>query len=198
MKTFEEIINTLNVEHNQKIEKLFEKELLNQMLLYVPDLVIDFDTESYIPVFTDEKEAEGLNLVDKLFASTVDAIPNPKDLEYVLNPLNQAIIFDSSIWNEGSFEVLGTNRTELSFMMRSKAFFESTHIEEAYLINARIDGKTHCLLIVDSMPKTLDAETKFIEALSGIMEGSLVNDIYSLEDPRVLSLVKGIKPYYKK
>lgn len=199
MKTFEDLLDALNASHTQKLEKKFEKEIVNQILYYYEEMVMPLDDELFIPVFTSEEEARFLPLDDaQMYAGYITDIPNPKGYEYVLNPANQAIVFDDSIWLQGSFEVISSNSTELGFMLRSKAFYEDTHVKEAYLVNVKIDGKPGVILVLDTMPEAVDTQNEFITKLQGILEGTSVIDIYSLEDKDIASMIKGMKPYYKK
>lgn len=199
MKNFEELLDRLNADHTRKTESKFEKELVSQVLYYYEGYEMDLEEDSYIPVFTSEAQAHQLELENgKLYANTIDQIPNPNGFEYVLNPMSHAIIFDQSIWQEGTFEVLGPNATELMFMMKSKAFLEDSHVSQAYLINIKENGVNQVILVVDSIPKDVLDESKFVENLQALFEGTQVRDVYSMEDKSVAAMVKGLKPYYKR
>lgn len=199
MKTFEELLDRLNEGHTQKIEKKFEKELMNQILYYYEDYALDLDDASYIAVFTSEAQASLLEVEEgQLYAGYVDAIPNPNGYEYVLNPMSHAIIFDQNIWSEGNFEVLGQNTSELLFMMQSKEVLEAYDIELAYLINIKDGYQSYASLVVNAMPQDASLEQEFVTKIQALMENTSVRDLYSLTDKQVQGLVKGLKPYYKK
>lgn len=199
MKTFEELLDRLNDDHSQKLEKKFEKDLMNQILYYYEGYELDLDDESFIAVFSSENQAHQLQLTDyQLFASYIDAIPNPNGFNYVLNPLSHAIVFDQSIWSESGFEVLGQNSNELMFMMQSRDVFKNYEIKEAYLINIKDGLSTYTALILDGIPEQEDLESSFIKSVQELLEGTSIREIFSLNDKTVQGMVKGFKPYYKK
>lgn len=199
MKTFEELLDRLNDDHSQKLEKKFEKDLMNQILYYYEGYELDLDDESFIAVFSSENQAHQLQLTDyQLFASYIDAIPNPNGFNYVLNPLSHAIVFDQSIWSEGGFEVMGQNSNELMFMMQSRDVFKNYEIKEAYLINIKDGLSTYTALILDGIPEQEVRESALISSLQELLEGTSIREIFSLNDKTVQGMVKGLKPYYKR
>ncbi len=153
MKNFEELLDRLNADHTRKLEKKFEKEITSQILYYYEDFVMDLEDDSYLPLFTSEDEARLIDVSANLYAGLVEDIPNENGYEYVLNPMNQAILFDQSIWTQGSFEVLGTNSSELMFMIRSKEILSKYSIREAYIINVKDNGRVYAALVLDGIPQ---------------------------------------------
>lgn len=195
MKNFEELLDRLNADHTRKLEKKFEKEITSQILYYYEDFVMDLEDDSYLPLFTSEDEARLIDVNANLYAGLVEDIPNENGYEYVLNPMNQAILFDQSIWTQGSFEVLGTNSSELMFMIRSKDILSKYSIREAYIINVKDNGRVYAALVLDGIPQ--DDELNIVGELQLLFEGTSIRELFSTEDKQVHMMVKGLKPYFK-
>lgn len=197
MKTFEETLDLLNDDHTTKLEKNFEKQLLKELFYYYDGHVLDLDDASYIPIFTHEDKAYALDIDDTpLYANLITEIANPNGHEFVINPMDQAIVVSSGIWLGDTLEVLGVNTRELVFMTQSKPIFDDFNIKAAYLINLSINAKAQTVLIVDALPDQ-DTLPHFLETMNQLIEPTQISDIYTLEDANAKALIQGLKPYYK-
>lgn len=197
MKTFEETLDLLNDDHTPKLEKAFEKSLVKELFYYYENRILDLDDASFIPIFTTEMKASGMGIDDAaLYANLIQEIPNPNILEFVINPLDQAIVVSPSIWLGDTLEVIGANTRELLFMTQSKDIFEAFNIKTAYVVNLSINAKAQTVLILDTFP--IDEQAlAFMDALNPLIEKTSISDIYTLEDASAKALVQGLKPYYK-
>lgn len=205
MNPLDKIINALSETYDTATEIAFEKALRDAMLYRIDDFAITTpDNDTFIPLFTNELEAEAMGVHAPIYVTYLKDVQFSDDQTLVINPMNQAITLDAYAVDaildvDVQTEITTHDNTSLSFLFFVKPLLEDTPtIVAAYLAKLVTGRRSSLALVLEGIANDETVIRSLVDQIAPHFPKGTHCDVFTHHDTTGQTIIKSMKPFYKK